>query len=407
MSGLNRVAVLKTLPIAERIAEPDRIEPSHLRDRLQSASGHPRVINDLLRFHLRQQLQKLFDHHLGIAQPEFRYRNIPRWVVFVALRPDAVCVLENTEHGHAELINSVGISSRPQYHSLAGPEISTIGFALVSMLSYGMAKLDRRLIGCVILGWLAVGCAVSTPAQTPDTAASDTRVDLGPRFEQWGLATRSQGSRGTCSVFTVTRAIEYALSSKSKRTSRLSVEFLNWASNRTIGERRDGGFFSDLWKGFERYGICDEEELPYAEEFDRWLRPSDAALAQARQLCESGLKLHWIKPWDPNCGLTGDQFAAVKQTLRQGWPVCGGFLWPKQPEWADGVLQMASRENVRDGHSVLLVGFRDDSAQPGGGVFLVQNTSNGPRLAKMSYEYVRAYMNDAAWIGYDEEASSR
>ena len=67
---------------------------------------------------------------------------------------------------------------------------------------------------------------------------------------------------------------------------------------------------------------------------------------------------------------------------------------------------MASRQNVRDGHSVLLVGFCDKPTQPGGGVFLVQNTSKGPRHGAMSYEYVRAYMNDAAWIGYNKDCSS-
>ncbi len=63
------------------------------------------------------------------------------------------------------------------------------------------------------------------------------------------------------------------------------------------------------------------------------------------------------------------------------------------------MLQMAPRDRVRDGHSVLLVGYRDDPAQPGGGIFWIQNTSKGPRKGAMSYQYVRTYMNDAAWIG--------
>lgn len=232
---------------------------------------------------------------------------------------------------------------------------------------------------------------------------TDTDVDLRPLFKELGLSTRAQGSRGTCSVFTVTRAIEFALGRQQRRDARLSVEFLNWASNRAIRDERDGGFFSDLWRGFERYGICDEEEMPYAAKFDASLRPSPAALAQARQRLEAGLELHWIKPWDPHRGLTDGQFAAVKETLGKGWPVCGGFLWPKDPQWAVDVLQMASREGVRDGHSVLLVGFRDDASQPGGGVFLIQNTSKGPRDGAMSYEYVRTYMNDAAWVGRDQD----
>lgn len=238
-------------------------------------------------------------------------------------------------------------------------------------------------------------------AEPNGAVTADTGVDLRPVFRELGLSTRAQGARGTCSVFTVTRAIEYALGKQQCRESRLSIEFLNWASNRAIRERRDGGFFSDLWKGFERYGICNEEEMSYTADFDSDSRPSYAALAQAGQVRKAGLQLHWIKPWDPNRGLNDEQFTAIKETLRNGWPVCGGFLWPQKAEWTNGVLQMASRDNVRDGHSVLLVGFRNDPRQPGGGVFLIQNTSKGPRDGAMSYEYVRAYMNDAARIGYD------
>ncbi len=52
-------------------------------------------------------------------------------------------------------------------------------------------------------------------------------------------------------MLTITQAIEFAVAEKQRRTSRLSVEFLNWASNQAIGDKHDGGFFSDLWKGFE------------------------------------------------------------------------------------------------------------------------------------------------------------
>jgi hypothetical protein len=219
------------------------------------------------------------------------------------------------------------------------------------------------------------------------------------------LPPRAQGDRNTCSVFAVAGAIELALAEKQGRGTRLSVEFLNWASNRTVGKEQDGGFFSDLWRGFESYGICDEAEMPYASDFDPKLRPSAAALKRARQIRKLGLRLHWIKPWNPNRGLTEHQFAQVKRTLRRGRPVCGGFLWPKQERWNDGVLEMAPREGVRDGHSVLLVGFRDDPALPGGGVFLVRNSGKGLRNGAMTYEYVRSYMNDAVWIDFSAARS--
>jgi len=247
---------------------------------------------------------------------------------------------------------------------------------------------------------LMVPPAFSTPPTPagPSPVAMADHVDLRPIFDHWDFPLRAQGDRNTCSVFTITGAIEFALAERQTHATRLSVEFLNWASNSTIGKNRDGGFFSDLWKGFESYGICEEADMPYAREFDPKLRPSEAVVEHAGEIRKVGLQLHWIKRWNPNKGLTDAQFAEVKQTLRRGWPVCGGFLWPKQERWKEGVLQMAPRAGVRDGHSVLLVGFRDDPAQPGGGVFLIRNSYKALRDGAMSYQYVRRYMNDAVWI---------
>ena len=162
---------------------------------------------------------------------------------------------------------------------------------------------------CIVLPAVSRVWGQSTAGPASDGEMADgktvaTDIDLRPQFNKLELPTRSQGSRGTCSVFTVTRAIEFALGRQQRLESRLSVEFLNWASNRVLRENHDGGFFSDLWKGFEKYGICDEEEMPYQQEFDRHRRPSEAAIAQAAQRKAANLTLHWIKPWDPKRGLT-------------------------------------------------------------------------------------------------------
>jgi hypothetical protein len=45
-----------------------------------------------------------------------------------------------------------------------------------------------------------------------------------------------------------------------------------------------------------------------------------------------------------------------------------------------------------------LVGYQDNSAQAGGGVFIFRNTNRGGRDGYMPYEYAKAYMNDALWI---------
>ncbi len=112
----------------------------------------------------------------------------------------------------------------------------------------------------ILVFWLA-GAAWTDGVAAPEPAPL---VDLRPRFDKLGLAPRRQGGRPTCSVFTMTTALEYAVAGRQGHCPRLSVEFLNWASNKACGDTQDGGFFSDLWKGFAAYGICAEEEMPYA-----------------------------------------------------------------------------------------------------------------------------------------------
>jgi hypothetical protein len=222
-----------------------------------------------------------------------------------------------------------------------------------------------------------------------------------PALEKCGLQTRLQGKRGTCSVFTVAGALEFAAARKQQRTERYSIEFLNWSANQAAGEADDGSFFSHLWDGFAARGVCLEQTLPYRDKFERELVPSAEALAEAKTRLTLGLRRHWIKEWDVKTGLTEEQFLAVKRTLNQGWPVCGGFRWPKQAKYTEDVLQMCEADAVYDGHSVLLVGYRDDSSQPGGGVFLFRNSGQGGRHGAMPYVYARAYMNDALWIDYE------
>lgn len=246
--------------------------------------------------------------------------------------------------------------------------------------------------------------AAETYAQSPDGPEADksttaTTVDLRGELERMKLPPRAQGDRNTCSVFAIVGAMEYALAVSDGHGGRLSIEYLNWASNRVVGKAEDGSFFSDLWKGFTRYGACPESDMPYDPTgFDASRRPSRTVRLAARKTLQCELELHWIKPWDPHKGLSDEQFAAVKQVLRDKWPVCGGFLWPKQATWTNGVLDMPPREDVRDGHSVLLVGYHDDPNQPGGGYFIVRDSGKRRLGNKMSYEYVRAYMNDAVWI---------
>lgn len=235
--------------------------------------------------------------------------------------------------------------------------------------------------------------AASSAAQVSSRAAA---VDLTPAFDQAGIARRQQGDRPTCSVFTIAVALEFA-SSRLQPHEQLSVEFLNWAANTVDGSNHDGGFFSDLWAGFIAHGICSEKYWPYRAQFDSARSPETQTRALAKARLSLGLQLHWIKDWNVKTGLTNQQFEQIKETFRRGFPVCAGLRWPKSETWSQNVLGMCEPEAVQDGHSVLLVGYRDDVSQPGGGVFIFRNSSRN-HDGLMPYEYARAYMNDALWI---------
>jgi hypothetical protein len=242
---------------------------------------------------------------------------------------------------------------------------------------------------------------IPSTVQTAATGPLPKTIDLRPLMKEWGLVPRLQGDRPTCSVFTMANALEFGIARRNGHVPRLSVEFLNWAGNRAAGEDNDGGFFSDLWNGFARYGICSEEEFAYQPAFDAHRAPDPVLRQRAEAMKSLGLRLNWIKPWDVKTGLTSAHLLEIRRTLSRGWPVCGGFRWPKQARWENDVLQMCSADTVYDGHSVLLVGYEDDNSQPGGGILRFRNTSGGKDGA-MPYAYAEAYMNDAAWVVADD-----
>lgn len=221
-------------------------------------------------------------------------------------------------------------------------------------------------------------------------------IDLAPRLEALGLPRRDQGKRPTCSVFTVANALDYALAAPTGSGVPVSVEYLNWAARQGKDRTDDGGFFSEIWAGYEAHGCCPEADFPYLAEHDPLLQPDPAlqSLARERRL---PLRLEWIKEWDPDTGVTPEQMSLIRATLAGGRPVCGGLRWPREPVWTHEVLEMCPAEAVFDGHSVLLIGYRTEPALPGGGAFRIRN-SNRPASGFLPYAYVAQNLNDAAWI---------
>lgn len=336
------------------------------------------------------------------------------WVPEDQRAPAQLLLILHEKGGADYMANTGRLLSSPGYEQ---SWVSLDRFQLAGWSQDANGRLDPDDISEIRVGWggylgeeneTVTFCAAApsiarlttaTGKQRSNTSPTSSAADLRSQFEQIGLTPRLQGGRPTCSVFTVVGALEFATAKSQGYTPRLSVEYLNWAGNQVCGESQDGGFFSDLWKGFAKLGICSETLMPYERAFDGQRAPTAEATADAKTRTALPLKLNWIKEWNVNTGLTDAEFAGIKRTLQQSWPVCGGFRWPVHEKWEKDVLQMCSANAVRDGHSVLLVGFRDDAAQPGGGVFIFRNSGAAGRDGYMPYAYAREFMNDAAWVG--------
>lgn len=223
-------------------------------------------------------------------------------------------------------------------------------------------------------------------------------ADLRPDYASLGLKPKNQNPRGCCSLFAMVGVLEFELAKSTGQPVSLSEEFMNWASHQTSGRGSDGSFFSDALRGVECFGICTEALMPYAREFNPDAVPSLEAFRNAE--ARKDVSALWIKEWDVTTGMTDAMLAQIRESVASGHPVAIGMRWPKTDSYlGDQLLSPPKPEDVFDGHSVVIVAYEDDAAQPGGGTFIFRN-SFGPDWgeaghSRMSYAYAQAYGNDA------------
>lgn len=198
-----------------------------------------------------------------------------------------------------------------------------------------------------------------------------TMVDLRPELNRLGLSIKKQGGRNTCAVFALTGALEFALAKKMNRGIRLSEEYLNWTGNVATGQGNDGATFPELVEGFNRWGICRENLMPYLASQSTFRAPGAAAFDDALNIWKMGFARHWITRGRT---LTHADLEEVKKVMRAGFPVCG-----------------------ESSHCLLLIGYQDDPRQPGGGTFLTRNSAT-VRYETMSYAEAAQKFYSLLWI---------
>lgn len=230
-------------------------------------------------------------------------------------------------------------------------------------------------------------------------------VDLRPEIDALGIAIRpTQFSRGTCSVFAMTFLVEFTYAKNyGFKSSDFSEEYLNYVSNLAKGEKVDGGFFDEIDRGYQKYGIVDEALVPYKSFFDPNLKVPEEVMKKGVAIAPR-LKPHFIKPWDVNTGLTSTQLLSILAQLKSGRPVAAGLRWPLKEKFAFetvlGVplIKMVPTSEVFDGHSIAFVGYKVSKKFPGEGYLIFRN-SWGPEFGEkgygyMSFKYAMTYAND-------------
>ena len=230
-------------------------------------------------------------------------------------------------------------------------------------------------------------------------------ADLRPNIKQFGIGIRNQGNRGTCSVFAMTFLLEYMYAKNQIYMSPdFSEEYLNYASNKAIGQYADGGFFDALDLGYQNYGIVTEAQAPYHSSYNPPFVASNSLL-QTGEAISPRFNVNFIKPWDVTTGLLASQVQAIETQLKAGRPVAVGVRWPNnfQTEKIHGIQLMKTppANGVFDGHSIDLVGYKASNAFPGGGYFIFRNSYGtgfgADGYGFMSFDYAKKYVNDSVY----------
>jgi C1A family cysteine protease len=240
--------------------------------------------------------------------------------------------------------------------------------------------------------------AISSGAALP-------QVDLRPQINALNLAVRSQGSRGTCSVFALTFLLEYQYRTRQGLSvNDLSEEYLNHVCNLVANNTGDGDFFDNIDAGYREWGIVPEATVPYQA-----MQVGNVALdVLATGKRWARFEADFVKAWDAANGASQSQLDRAVAYLDEDTPVAVGGWWPRAGQWSTtetagvevmSVPAIADKETVlMDGHSVALVGYRRDSTFAGGGYFVFRNSWGGgwgdSGYGYMPFEYVRRFAND-------------
>ena len=222
-------------------------------------------------------------------------------------------------------------------------------------------------------------------------------ADLSERFTALDLPICRQNGPW-CWAYTTMGVVEFELGSRQGHKTQLSPGYLTWAAQETDAQGSGGSNFGRANRGLEQFGAVPLERGGIPPTGGHIPAPSEEVINVGRSFDD--LSFHWIRFWNRK-EMPDSQLNAIKADISNGHPVAVGMQWPNHLSFAPNsrMMNVPEHSDVFDGHCVILVGYTDDAAVPGGGSFRFRNSWGAnwgdKGYASMPYDLLRFCINDA------------
>ena len=203
---------------------------------------------------------------------------------------------------------------------------------------------------------------------------------------------RNQRSRGTCVAHACAGVREYL---EGDTGANLSEQFLYWACKDRDKWPGEGTWINIAMDVLKDTGVCVERVWPYnpdkvAGNEGQGPPPEGAAAEAAAYRVDGSEKLQ------PR------RVDSLKEKLADGLPVAFSVpvyrYWLTEPAKLDGNIRVPlSSDPSIGGHAMIMVGYQNDTAVPGGGYFIVRNSWGegwasesdlAPGYLRLPYKYI-------------------
>lgn len=229
-------------------------------------------------------------------------------------------------------------------------------------------------------------------------------IDMRPVFRKFDTASKDQGRRPSCAIFSVVSALEYEFYRISQSEERLSEEFLIWATMTEVGglgrlknaSEGDAGFaVQSVLRALMKHGIANSQEMPnrYGVSIHDVEVPEAIVLESARSR-RSVISVQTILGEDGSLKVN-----TVMKALNRMRPVVVGMMFPPPATLREGFVLDSQRNYIDYAHAVTLVGYSNETGKIEDTRFIFKNSWGlewGNRgYGIVSYPYLAEYLRDA------------